>query len=73
MGQLIVHDLDDDVVRALEARARANGRTAEAEHRAILLAALSADASFWDWIRAIPQDGGGDDSDFARSTDLPRG
>jgi plasmid stability protein len=40
MAQLIVRDLDEDVVRALKARAARNGRSAEAEHRRILEAAL---------------------------------
>jgi plasmid stability protein len=37
MGQLIVRGLDDRLIRALKQRA---GRSAEAEHRAILEAAL---------------------------------
>lgn len=36
MAQLIVNDVDDDLVAALNRRAAANGRSAEAEHRAIL-------------------------------------
>jgi plasmid stability protein len=40
MAQLIVRDLDEDVVTALKARAARNGRSAEAEHRRILEAAL---------------------------------
>lgn len=36
MGQLLVRDLDDDVIRRLKRRAAANGRSTEAEHRAIL-------------------------------------
>ncbi len=42
MGQLLVRDLDDEVIRRLKRRAAANGRSAEAEHRAILEAAVSA-------------------------------
>lgn len=33
---LLLHDLEDDVVRALVRRAAANGRSPEEEHRAIL-------------------------------------
>ena len=40
MASLIVRRLDDDLVRRLKARALAHGRSAEAEHRAILEAAL---------------------------------
>ena len=38
--QLVVRDLDPEVIRRLKARAVANGRSAEAEHRALLEAAL---------------------------------
>jgi antitoxin FitA len=71
MAQLIVRDLEDDIVGALKARARANGRSAEAEHREILRRALVGAASFWDWIRAIPPDDA-DDQDFERSADPGR-
>ena len=40
MTTLLVRRLDDDLVRRLKARASAHGRSAEAEHRAILEAAL---------------------------------
>ena len=40
MAQLTVGNLDEEVVSALKRRAAANGRSAEAEHRAILRAAL---------------------------------
>ena len=40
MDTLVVRRLDDDLVRRLKARAAAHGRSAEAEHRAILEAAL---------------------------------
>jgi plasmid stability protein len=40
MGQMLVRDLDDDVIRRIKRRAAANGRSAEAEHRAILEAAV---------------------------------
>jgi plasmid stability protein len=41
MGQLLVRDLDDEVIARLKRRASANGRSTEAEHRAILEAAVS--------------------------------
>lgn len=73
MAQLIVRNLDDDVVEALKARAAARGRSAEAEHREILRAALlgpTAGRSLWDWLAAMPDDG--HDEDFERLPDLPR-
>ena len=44
MGQLIVRGLDDRLIRLLKQRAARTGRSAEAEHRAILEHALSSDA-----------------------------
>lgn len=44
MGQLIVRGLDDDVIARLKRRAEANGRSTEAEHRAILEAATRGPA-----------------------------
>ena len=40
MAQLTVRNISDQVVRALKQRAAEHGRSAEAEHRAILRAAL---------------------------------
>jgi len=45
MGHLTVHNLDDEVIARLSARAAANGRSLEAEHRALLEEALGADAA----------------------------
>lgn len=73
MAQLIVRNLDEDLVDALKARAAAHGRSAEAEHRAILYAALhgpAAGRSLWAWLAAMPDLG--DDDDFERHRDLPR-
>ncbi|MGE0004752.1 MAG: Arc family DNA-binding protein [Parvibaculaceae bacterium] len=36
MGQIVVRKLDDGVLRRIKARAKANGRSAEAEVREIL-------------------------------------
>jgi plasmid stability protein len=41
MPDLLVRGVDEDLVRALKERAGAHGRSAEAEHRAILAAALA--------------------------------
>jgi plasmid stability protein len=43
MAQLTVRNVDDRVVRALKQRAAAHGRSAEAEHREILRAAVVQD------------------------------
>lgn len=40
MGQLIVRGLDDRLIQSLKQRAARSGRSAEAEHRAILEQAL---------------------------------
>ena len=40
MGQLIVRGLDDRLIQALKQRAARSGRSAEAEHRALLEQAL---------------------------------
>jgi antitoxin FitA len=45
MAQLTVRKVDDRVVRALKQRAASRGRSAEAEHREILRAALLQDAA----------------------------
>jgi hypothetical protein len=41
MGSLIVRGVDDDLIASLKSRAAAHGRSAEAEHRAILRQALT--------------------------------
>jgi plasmid stability protein len=43
MATLTVRNLDDDVVRRLRVRAAGRGRSAEADHRDILRAALAGD------------------------------
>jgi plasmid stability protein len=40
MGQLLVRNVDDDLIRRLKERAAAKGLSAEAEHRIILEQAL---------------------------------
>lgn len=40
MGQLLVRSLDDRLIQSLRERAARHGRSVEAEHRAILEAAL---------------------------------
>ena len=67
MKQLIVRRLDPAVVEALRVRAAKNGRSAEAEHRAILEDALLGrrlTRSLKEIMLAMPDVG--TDADFAR-------
>ena len=55
MANLLVRKLDDELVRRLKARAQAHGRSAEAEHRAILEEALKpkrTGGDIWDALVA---------------------
>lgn len=73
MGSLIVRNLDDDVIAALKRRAARHHRSAEAEHREILRAALATEqerASFKSFLESMPDVG--DAEDFAPPRDLPR-
>lgn len=64
MAQLIVRDLDKRLVNLLKRRAAEHGRSAEAEHREILRAALQPrpSVSLKDHLLAMPDVG--EDSDF---------
>jgi len=54
MAQLTVRNLDSELVRRLKIRAAEHSRSAEAEHRAILEAALrSSAAGFWERAAAM--------------------
>ena len=67
MAQIIVRNLDEALVRELKLRAARHGRSAEAEHRAILEAALRPAASglsMKEMLGAMPAVG--DDEDFSR-------
>lgn len=68
MAQLIVRNIEDDVVEALKLRAAKHGRSAEAEHRELLRAALlrQPSKSLKEHLLAMPDSG--EDADF----DLPR-
>ena len=73
MSQLIVRNVGEQVVRALKRRAARHGRSAEAEHREILRAALAEEAdsaSFKAFLASIPDVGV--DQDFVVERDLPR-
>jgi len=66
MANLVVRNIDDEVVKALKARAGMQGISAEAEHRKILEQALlrPKKKSFAEALKAIP--GVGSDGDFDR-------
>jgi plasmid stability protein len=67
MAQLIVRNLDEAVVRALQEQAAKKGRSTEAEHREILRSALIATRdgmSLKALLQAMPD--AGDDEDFVR-------
>jgi plasmid stability protein len=66
MADLLVRGVDEALVRALKARAGAHGRSAEAEHRAILAAALAGPRrrSFAEVLASMPDVGL--DADFER-------
>jgi plasmid stability protein len=73
VSQLIVRDLDPALVQALKLRAARHGRSAEAEHRAILREVLSAETArpgFKEILASMPDVGS--DEDFAVPRDLPR-
>ncbi len=69
MANLVVRNLDPRIVDALKQRAARHGRSAEAEHRALLEAALlrPKGKSFAEALAAIPDVG--EDEDFERVDD----
>jgi plasmid stability protein len=66
MPDLLVRGVDEELVKALKKRAGAHGRSAEAEHRAILAAALARPKrrSFAEVLASMPPVGL--DADFER-------
>ncbi len=73
MGQLVVRNVDDELIRELKMRAARLGRSAEAEHREILRAALSRGRrrkTLKDVLSEMPDVG--DDADFERPRDVGR-
>lgn len=69
MANLIVRKLDPRIVDALKQRAARHGRSAEAEHRALLEAALlrPRSRSFAEALATVPDVGR--DEDFKRMDD----
>ena len=66
---LIVRNIDEEIVRSLKERAVLNGRSAEAEHRAILqeMLARPKKRSFNEILASMPNVG--EDADFERHRD----
>ena len=66
MTNLVVRNLDPRIVRVLKQRAAKHGRSAEAEHRALLESVLLQPArkSFTEVLASIPNVG--QDEDFER-------
>lgn len=71
MGQLLVRGLDEGVIRKLKERARAHGRSTEAEHRAILEEAVGrpteAPVAVARRFRREIADGGPDSAEMLRA------
>jgi len=70
MSDLLVRGVDEAIVQALKKRAGAHGRSAEAEHRAILAAALLAPPrrTLAELLAAMPDVGS--DDDFQRACEI---
>lgn len=74
MANLVVRNLDQRIVNALKQRAAQHGRSAEAEHRAILeevLLVRPQKKSFAEVLAAMPDVG--QDADFERTADNHKG
>ncbi len=69
MASLILRNVPEDIIKALKKRAGRHGTSAEAEHREILMQALSKTRkrSFAEVIASMPNIG--KDSDFERVQD----
>jgi plasmid stability protein len=78
MARLLVRDLDDEIVRLLKQQAASHGRSAEAEHRAILEQALRPTGEpFWLTAQRLIAEtqgrGGPDSADIVRHYRETRG
>lgn len=69
MASLLVRNVPDELLQRLKQRAARHGRSAEAEHRAILEATLSAPMTgreLWESLSDVEK---GEDIDFGGGTD----
>lgn len=72
MAQLLVRNLDEALVRALQVRAAEHGRSTEAEHREILREVLAKKApqlNLKEFLESMPNVG--EDADFERDRSSP--
>lgn len=73
MSHLILRHVEEEIVAALNRRAARHGRSAEAEHREILRAALREDLQRGSFKAALaPMPDVGADEDFELKRDPPR-
>jgi len=72
MPDLLVRGVGDEIVRALKERAGTHGRSAEAEHRAILTAALARprQRTFAEVLASMPDVGLDADFERVKATEL---
>ena len=55
MAQLFVREVSEDTVRRLKERAKAHGRSVEAEHRVILEAAVKPPLTTPEWLAGLQE------------------
>jgi plasmid stability protein len=72
MSQLLIADVAESLLERLRQRASRHGRTAEAEARAILAAALQGPPGPWDRINAFREQLATSGRTFSDSTELLR-
>ena len=72
MPQLLVRDIPEETVAALKKRAKEHGRSAEAEHRAILQDALKPKVDHWKEIDRLRHELAESGRTFADSTESIR-
>lgn len=74
MANLLVRGVDEAIVRALKARAGEHGQSAEAEHRAILAAALARPnkRTFAEVLASMPDVGVDADFERVHAAEAPR-
>jgi plasmid stability protein len=72
MAQLLVREIPEETVSALKKRAKKNGRSAEAEHRAILQDALKPRVDHWKEIDRLRNELAESGRTFTDSTEFIR-
>jgi plasmid stability protein len=72
MAQLLVREIPEETVSALKKRAKKNGRSAEAEHRAILQDVLKPRVDHWKEIDRLRNELAESGRTFTDSTEFIR-